>query len=310
MEPANSRPRTDGDQSTLEPWLTEDDVLRLRVGDYADPPYVNLRELLTCAVDRADAPAVAADATARSATAPDANTIADTRWIPRRQPFTLVAGVPRALEILTRCAGVHSGDRFHARAADLQVWAVEDGTILEGGPPLTTAPALVVVGRYCDFAHLKTPVLGTLARASRVATNVYRLLLAAGGKPIFTFSARYDVHEVQALDGYAYDVAVRTFNARHRRSLERGVSTVANGDFTGQRTVGTLSHEATAVFLGDTAALMKVFCAEMPTERLRVAYSIFTTTALPRHERYSGLSTQLDVMLSRRTRTRGQSGTG
>lgn len=252
------------------PWLAEDDVRRLRMGDYADPPYINLRELLSGA-HRAPNIESSLRRAGRPGLVPDADTIVDTRWIPRRHPFTVVAGLPRALEILRLCAGVVDGGIYRSTASDLQVWAVEDGTIVEGGSPMITAPALVVLGRYYDFAHLKTPVLGTLARASRVATNTYRMLTAARGKPVFTFSARYDPHEAQALDGYAYDIGVRTFNNEHSSSLQREVSTVANGDYTGCRTIGTLSHEATACFLGDTSALMRAFCENMPLERLRVA---------------------------------------
>ena len=69
-----------------------------------------------------------------------------------------------------------------------------------------------VRGRYRDFALLETPTLGLLTRSSRVATNVYETLKSARGKPVLFFPARFDLHEVQAADGYAYNVAVQRFN--------------------------------------------------------------------------------------------------
>ena len=53
-------------------------------------------------------------------------------------------------------------------------------------------------------------------RSSRVATNVYETLMAARGKPVLFFPARFDMHEVQAADGYAYNIAIQRFNTDFR----------------------------------------------------------------------------------------------
>ena len=76
-----------------------------------------------------------------------------------------------------------------------------------------------VRGRYRDFALLETPTLGILTRASRVATNVYETLVAARGKPVLFFPARFDLHEVQAADGYAYNIAVQRFNLDYAQRI-------------------------------------------------------------------------------------------
>ena len=59
---------------------------------------------------------------------------------------------------------------------------------------------------------------GALTRGSRVATNVYHVLDAAKGKDVLFFPARFDAHEVQAADGYAYHIAVQAFNAKNGKS--------------------------------------------------------------------------------------------
>ena len=145
------------------------------------------------------------------------------------------------------------GDKFINTSDHLEVWAVHDGvTVDSDGDPLNVQPVLRVRGRYRDFAMLETPTLGILTRASRVATNVYETLVAARGKPVLFFPARFDVHEVQAADGYAYNIAVQRFNMDYAGTLGPFVSTDAQGDWWGGAGGGTVAHAAIASFLGDT----------------------------------------------------------
>jgi nicotinate phosphoribosyltransferase len=238
--------------------LTDADVEKLRRGYFADPPYANIVELL-------ESPQLSDTG--------ERDIAVETHWIPRRRPFTVTAGIPRVLEIFKTAAGHWTPARRFREANDsLQIWAIPDGEIVQGAAlPLDATPALVVKGRYRDFAHLKTPALGTLARASRIATNTHRLLEAAGGKPVYTFSARYDPHELQELDGYAYEVGVNSYRRKHNVPWPTVVSTQANTTHTHATVLGTLSHEAIACFGGDGSALMRAFCEAMPIERLRVA---------------------------------------
>jgi nicotinate phosphoribosyltransferase len=128
-----------------------------------------------------------------------------------------------------------------------------------------------VRGRYRDFAILETPTLGALTRGSRVATNVYEVLKAARGKQVLFFPARFDAHEVQAADGYAYQIAVHLFNQNYGKSLSAYVSTDAQGDWWGGAGGGTVAHAAIACFLGDTAEATMAFAATRPPDIPRIA---------------------------------------
>jgi nicotinate phosphoribosyltransferase len=136
---------------------------------------------------------------------------------------------------------------------------------------LNIEPVIRVRGRYRDFAMLETPTLGILTRSSRVATNVYETLVAAHGKPVLFFPARFDVHEVQAADGYAYNIAVQRFNMDHAGTLGPFVSTDAQGDWWGGAGGGTVAHAAIASFLGDTSEAMLAFAEVLPVTIPRIA---------------------------------------
>jgi nicotinate phosphoribosyltransferase len=139
------------------------------------------------------------------------------------------------------------------------------------GDPRRVQPVIKARGRYRDFALLETPTLGALTRATRIATNVYNVLVAARGKPVLFFPARFDAHEVQAADGYAYKIAVQRFNQDYGHDVGAFISTDAQGDWWGGLGGGTLAHAAIAAFLGDTAEAMLAFCATRPVEVARVA---------------------------------------
>ncbi len=84
--------------------------------------------------------------------------------------------------------------------------------------------------------------------------------MAARGKPVLFFPARFDLHEVQAADGYAYNIAVQRFNLDHAKELGPFISTDAQGDWWGGAGGGTVAHAAIASFLGDTAEAMLAVC--------------------------------------------------
>ena len=132
----------------------------------------------------------------------------------RRIPFALVAGVDVALAMLRCATGYYEGDYFTETVTQLQVRAVEDGVMAHfAGNTEDVQPVIKVRGRYRDFALLETPILGILTRASRLATNVYHVAKAARGKPLLFFPARFDLPEVQSVDGYAYWLAIQRYNA-------------------------------------------------------------------------------------------------
>jgi nicotinate phosphoribosyltransferase len=65
------------------------------------------------------------------------------------------------------------------------VQAFPEGTIF--GP---MHPVLVIEGRYLDYAHFETALLGLLCQASGVATKAARCKKAAAGRPVVSFGAR------------------------------------------------------------------------------------------------------------------------
>ncbi len=191
----------------------------------------------------------------------------------RREPFALIAGVDKALSILKHCTGYkdENGD-FVETWQNLEVEAVQDGVKTEyGGDPMDLNPVMKIRGRYRDFAILETPVLGAITRGSRIATNVYNTLVAAKGKPIMFFPARFDAHELQAADGYAYDIAVERFNMDYSRKVDALVSTDAQGDWWASYGGGTVAHAAIASFLGDITETMITFAETQPPDVPRIA---------------------------------------
>ena len=203
------------------------------------------------------------------------------QWFTRRVGKTTVVGVDKALAMLRHCTGHWEGEKFVDTSDHLEVWAVQDGTTVKSdGNPLNSEPVIRVRGRYRDFALLETPTLGVLTRSSRVATNVYETLVAAHGKPVLFFPARFDLHEVQAADGYAYNIAVKRFNLDHARDLGPFVSTDAQGDWWGGAGGGTVAHAAIASFLGDTAEAMMQFSRILPAPIPRIALVDFNNDSV------------------------------
>ncbi|MHB0987187.1 MAG: nicotinate phosphoribosyltransferase [Bellilinea sp.] len=203
------------------------------------------------------------------------------QWFTRRQGKTLVVGVDKALTMLRHCTGYYEGDTFVDTADRLQVWAVQDGAMVHSdGNPLHVNPVIRVRGRYRDFAILETPTLGILTRASRVASNVYDALVAARGKPMLFFPARFDIHEVQAADGYAYQIAVQRYNLDHAQTLGPFVSTDAQGDWWGGAGGGTVAHAAIACFFGDTSEATLAFAKVIPVTIPRIALVDFNNDCI------------------------------
>ncbi|HEY3266216.1 MAG TPA: nicotinate phosphoribosyltransferase [Armatimonadota bacterium] len=254
------------------------DVERMRRGWYSDRYFVNNQQILARLAE-AGARYVGDDPFPLApGVDPHAIRIGEIevemQFFSRRKPFTLVSGVDKALAILRECAGHYRSDgSWHAAAHNIEVEAVEDGDVTPyDGDPRHVLPAMRVRGSYRDFAVLETPLLGALARSSRVATNVYHIMDAAAGKPVLFFPARFDAHEIQAMDGYAYHTAVRRYAEDHpHRATDSRVSTDAQGDWWGGAGGGTVAHAAIACFLGDTAATMVAFAETMETDVPRIA---------------------------------------
>jgi nicotinate phosphoribosyltransferase len=150
-----------------------------------------------------------------------------------------LGGVDEAIAILKLCANGLDG---------LEVRALYDGD-----PIAPWEPVLSIEGDYTTFAHLETPVLGTLARRTLITTNVVRVLQAANGKPIIFMPARHDHHRIQTGDGYAAYVAGQVVGT------EIGVTTDEQASWWGGRGFGTVPHALIAAYGGDTVLAARKF---------------------------------------------------
>jgi nicotinate phosphoribosyltransferase len=192
------------------------DIERMRRGWYSDKYFENINRMLI-ALSSENYNYSGKFHNLPDDISPDAIAVGDIevemQWFTRRLGKTTVVGVDKALAMLRHCTGYFEGDTFIDTSDKIEVWAVQDGTIVKyDGDPTKVQPVIKVRGRYRDFALLETPSLGILTRSSRVATNVYETLVAANGKPVLFFPARFDVHEVQAADGYAYNASTVNTN--------------------------------------------------------------------------------------------------
>ncbi|MEO6525796.1 MAG: quinolinate phosphoribosyl transferase [Gemmatimonadaceae bacterium] len=152
-----------------------------------------------------------------------------------------LGGIDEAVALLRLCS-----DDFSA----LEVHALYEGDRVE-----VWDTVLLVEGDYASFAPLETLILGTVARRTRVCTNLRMLVDAARPKPIHYFGAPGDHGLLQPGDGLSAHVAGAA-----------SVSTDALGAFTGKRGVGTVPHSLIAAFDGDTVAATLAVAAVTPPE--------------------------------------------
>ena len=157
-----------------------------------------------------------------------------------------LGGMDEAIAILKLCAS-----DFGA----LDVEALYDGDHIE-----PYEPVMHIEGDYTAFAHLETPVLGTLARRTLITTNVVRVLEAANGKPLIFMPARHDHHRIQTGDGYAAYIAGQIVGA------EIGVTTNEQASWWGGRSIGTVPHSLIASYGGDTVLAAQKFAAWAPPD--------------------------------------------
>jgi nicotinate phosphoribosyltransferase len=272
------------DQKRLTNKTFKLDIERMRRGWYSDKYFENIGRMLMVLAAEGYTYSGSHD-NLPAGVSPERIAVGDIevemQWFTRRVGNTIVVGVDKSLAMLKHCTGYWEGDRFVDTSDRLQVWAVQDGSVVQSdGNPLNAEPVIKVHGRYRDFALLETPTLGVLTRSSRVATNVYETLMAARGKPVLFFPARFDMHEVQAADGYAYNIAIQRFNMDFSQQIGSFVSTDAQGDWWGGAGGGTVAHAAIASFMGDTAEAMMQFSRILPANIPRIALVDFNNDSV------------------------------
>lgn len=250
------------------------DIERMRRGWYSDAYFLNTVKILNALSD--EGYTFQGETHLKDVDVSNLNNgdiIVEKQYFSRRKPLTLVAGVDEALAILEECTGYFNKQGEFINTFDqLEIEAVQDGTFAEyDGDPQNVRPVLKVRGRYRDFAILETPILGALTEASHIATNVYNVLVAAKGKDILFFPARFAHYKLQALHGYAYSLAVAAYNAKYGKSSRASVSTDDQGGWWGGQGGGTIAHASIASFLGDLTETMMQFAQVMPLDIPRIA---------------------------------------
>lgn len=199
----------------------------------------------------------------------------------RRSPIALIAGVDVALTLLRHATGQSVDGQFTETWQHLEVDAVQDGDITYyDGNPEKVLTVIEIRGRYRDFAVLETPILGFLSRASRIATNVYEVLQVSNGKPVLYFPARFDLPQTQALDGYAYWLAVDRYNQEYQQQSPPIVSTDAQGQWWGGTGSGTIPHALIACFLADDVEMIEQFARYVPLDTPRILLADFNNDTL------------------------------
>lgn len=158
----------------------------------------------------------------------------------------VLCGIDETIALLKKCS-------FYPE--NLVIHALHDGDEVEEWETVMT-----IEGDYADFAHLETLYLGALARQSRIATNVRKVVKAANGKPVLFFPARYDIYQTQESDGYAAKIGGLS-----------GFSTDANAKACGGKGLGTIPHALIAAYNGDTVAATAAFDKYVDPSIARIA---------------------------------------
>ncbi|MBD3176026.1 MAG: nicotinate phosphoribosyltransferase [Armatimonadia bacterium] len=255
----------------LAPEIFKLDAERMRTGWYSDKYFVNIQSILTTLSDegyRLESLHGELDV---------GNMEVEMQIFARREPVSIVCGIDKAIAMLKECAGLVEDGRWMPAWDRLEVDAAKDGDRVEyDGHPTEVTPVMRIRGRYRDFSHLETPMLGALTRGTKIATNVFHTVAAARGKEVLFFPARFDAHEVQASDGYSYQIGVQAYNQWARKQVPPRISTDAQGDWWGADGGGTIAHAAIACFLGDIVPAMLAFARTRPVEVPRIALVDFT----------------------------------
>lgn len=128
----------------------------------------------------------------------------------------------------------------------------------EGALFATHEPVLTLRGRYVDWAHYETALLGLLCQASGIATKAARCKKAAEGRPVISFGARR-MHPALApmIERNAFVGGCD------------GVAVVKSAELIHEDPVGTMPHALVLLF-GDTVAAAKAFdeCIDPKVKRV------------------------------------------
>ncbi|MFN3477231.1 MAG: nicotinate phosphoribosyltransferase [Candidatus Methylomirabilales bacterium] len=120
--------------------------------------------------------------------------------------------------------------------------AFEEGTLFD-----TFQSVFTIEGRYLDYAHYETAILGLLCQASGIATKAARCKKAAEGRPVISFGARR-MHPA---------IAPMVERNAFIGGCD-GVAVVKSAELIGEEAVGTMPH-ALILMMGDVVEAAKAF---------------------------------------------------
>lgn len=162
---------------------------------------------------------------------------------------SVLCGIEEAVECI----------RTHARG-EVEIRSLSDGDAIS---PWETV--MTIRGNLHDFVDIESQYLGILARSTRVASNMRRVVDAAKGKPVIFMGDRFDRYTNQYFDGYAAavggasSVVTPAMSDGARLAHERLGYTTAN-----YQAAGTMPHALIAAHDGDVVAACHSFKNTFP----------------------------------------------
>src|SRR5688572_15448249 len=127
------------------------DIERMRRGWYSDKYFENIGRMLTTLASEEYTYSgqhhnLPADLSPENIAVGDIEV--EMQWFTRRVGNTIVVGVDKALEMLRHGTGYWEGEHFINTSDKLEVWAVQDGTVVKSdGNPLNAEAVIKVHGR-------------------------------------------------------------------------------------------------------------------------------------------------------------------
>lgn len=159
---------------------------------------------------------------------------------PYQENWGVLAGVEECLKLM--------------EGLPVRVRCLPEGTIFR-----KEEPVMLIEGRYLDFGHYETAILGLLCQASGIATKAARYRRIAPDKVLISFGARRMHPTIAPM------VERNAFIAGFD-----GVAAVKAAELLGEPAMGTMPH-ALIILLGDTVEAMRAFHEVIEPNVKRVA---------------------------------------
>lgn len=156
---------------------------------------------------------------------------------------SILCGINEVVSLFRIGTGYWENKKWIDTYSSLIISSLSDGDSIH---PLESV--LHVDGPYHSFAHLESLYLGILARRTRVASSVRRVVEVAGGKDVVFFADRFDHFFNQEGDGYAAHIGGA-----------KGVATDAQGAWWQEKGMGTMPHALIASYNGNTVLASEKF---------------------------------------------------